>query len=431
MPVGLEACVGITQSIMLNSIKWQRPRKKVILTHRRLIIILGVFALVIVNTAILGQGQDNVVYVTWHEPNEDAFSIEVPQGWTVEGGLYRNPANPLIDIRPYVRATSIDGNIIVTRWDYRFKILFYTKQLSGVECAEWYLSNYPEAGISEITITSRTPANNNSGMINYSCYKNNLPMSGAVAALTTSIGTSWYLEDLATYLAPVSLENLAKTVCSHMMQTSKWNPQWNSSNTQKLNEFNNALKWRANGATLLKQNKSDQALDAFNKAIEMDPSSAIAWRGKGIALAILLRYDEAINAYNNAIELEPNDAPTWASKGTALLMLGRLNDALESLNQSLVLDNGKNNSIAWNFKGEALLQLGNFDEAAKAYNESLELNPDDYFAWMGRNLALSSLQDSAGAMTDLNKSTRLNNNDSYFKKWDAFIGEGGGGDHLQ
>ena len=50
----------------------------------------------------------SVTFVTWREPNENAFSMDVPQGWAVSGGMRR--LSP-VDARPGVQIVSPDGAI--------------------------------------------------------------------------------------------------------------------------------------------------------------------------------------------------------------------------------------------------------------------------------------------------------------------------------
>jgi hypothetical protein len=51
-----------------------------------------------------------VVFGQWADPNEGAFTVNVPRDWRVSGGASRRAA---VDIRQVVRATSPDGNIEV------------------------------------------------------------------------------------------------------------------------------------------------------------------------------------------------------------------------------------------------------------------------------------------------------------------------------
>jgi|WetSurMetagenome_2_1015567.scaffolds.fasta_scaffold00586_1 tetratricopeptide (TPR) repeat protein len=88
-----------------------------------------------------------------------------------------------------------------------------------------------------------------------------------------------------------------------------------------------ALDWGNKGADLFGQGKYDEALQAFNKAIEINPQLAGAWTGKGYGLKALGRYDEAVQAFDKAIEINPQDADAWNDKGDTLKALGRTTEA--------------------------------------------------------------------------------------------------------
>ena len=46
----------------------------------------------------------------YYDPSEHSFSLEVPRGWSVEGGMYRFG---YFDVRATVDLRSPDGNIIL------------------------------------------------------------------------------------------------------------------------------------------------------------------------------------------------------------------------------------------------------------------------------------------------------------------------------
>ena len=54
-------------------------------------------------------------------------------------------------------------------------------------------------------------------------------------------------------------------------------------------------------------NKSDEAITAFDKAIEINPQNLTAWNGKGLVLYKSNKYDEAITAFDKAIEINPQN----------------------------------------------------------------------------------------------------------------------------
>jgi tetratricopeptide (TPR) repeat protein len=67
-----------------------------------------------------------------------------------------------------------------------------------------------------------------------------------------------------------------------------------------------AQDWTNKGVDLYNQGKYDEAIQAYNKAIEIDPLDEVAWSNKGNALDDLGKHDEAIEAYDKAIEINPN-----------------------------------------------------------------------------------------------------------------------------
>lgn len=61
--------------------------------------------------------QNPVTYETFVDPDQHAFTVEVPAGWKVEGGLVRPRA---IDARPWVKTSSPDGRITAFIGDAKF-----------------------------------------------------------------------------------------------------------------------------------------------------------------------------------------------------------------------------------------------------------------------------------------------------------------------
>ena len=55
-------------------------------------------------------------------------------------------------------------------------------------------------------------------------------------------------------------------------------------------------------------NESDEAIKAYDKAIEINPKYSEAWNNKGNALYNQTKFDEAIKAYNKAIEINLSNA---------------------------------------------------------------------------------------------------------------------------
>ena len=61
------------------------------------------------------------------------------------------------------------------------------------------------------------------------------------------------------------------------------------------------------GKKLLDAENYNDALSFFDQALSQDPTNPDLWNYKGIALRSLGRYDEALECYNKSLEIEPRD----------------------------------------------------------------------------------------------------------------------------
>ncbi len=59
--------------------------------------------------------------------------------------------------------------------------------------------------------------------------------------------------------------------------------------------------------TLLDNNKFEQALGFFEQALLMNQNDPELWNHKGVALRSMGRYDEALECFNKSLELDPRD----------------------------------------------------------------------------------------------------------------------------
>jgi Flp pilus assembly protein TadD len=80
----------------------------------------------------------------------------------------------------------------------------------------------------------------------------------------------------------------------------------------------------------------DRALQGDGSWGQASPSKA--WMNQGLALRRLGRYNEALEAYNRALELEPSYILAWNNRGVVLLDLGRYREAESAFQQALELD---------------------------------------------------------------------------------------------
>ena len=61
------------------------------------------------------------------------------------------------------------------------------------------------------------------------------------------------------------------------------------------------------GKNLLSDNKFEDALGFFEQALLLNQNDPELWNYKGVALRSMGRYDEALECFNKSLELDPRD----------------------------------------------------------------------------------------------------------------------------
>ena len=130
----------------------------------------------------------------------------------------------------------------------------------------------------------------------------------------------------------------------------------------------------------------EEAVKACDEVIKQDQNDSVAWNYKGLALEAQSKDDEAIQAYDKAIEINPQYAEAWFNKGC---VLPEENDSIKAYDKVIELD--PKNAEAWFNKGITHGNQGNDDEAIKCYDEVIRLVPKNVNAWLNKANALSSL----------------------------------------
>ena len=82
----------------------------------------------------------------------------------------------------------------------------------------------------------------------------------------------------------------------------------------------------------------NRAIEAFIKAIELNPHYAIAYNNRGIAYGEKGDYDRAIVDYTKAIELKPGFAEGYYNRGEAWLHLGEWDKAKLDLTVAMAME---------------------------------------------------------------------------------------------
>lgn len=204
---------------------------------------------------------DQVQWISFIDPNEQAFSTEVPRGWYIGGGIARRSA---IGATPYLRMLSPERQAYIVVGDPSISLFTTPLRSSSVRPA-WqgqvirnYMSSIPFArdyvmrrlpatcgnvrvlsqrNRSDLThgrwASANPGAHHSGGEVIFSCRRNGVEMHGSVIAETYIFprpanigGALWTVDLLAGYFAPPDKGAAVGAMMVHVIDAWRWNPEW-------------------------------------------------------------------------------------------------------------------------------------------------------------------------------------------------------------
>ena len=143
------------------------------------------------------------------------------------------------------------------------------------------------------------------------------------------------------------------------------------------------------GVALAALGKTAEAIEEYNKSIELNPDSSRTHNNLGSALAAEGRFDEAMVQIRKAVELNPDGGVEHINLGHLLDETGHQQEAIDELKKGIEL--APKNSDGHNMFGVILAQEGKLDEAIGQLQRAVELAPrsSDCHFNLGKTLSAS------------------------------------------
>jgi tetratricopeptide (TPR) repeat protein len=154
--------------------------------------------------------------------------------------------------------------------------------------------------------------------------------------------------------------------------------------------------------------RHQEAIDAYQQAIDLDPDYASPWNGLGSVYHDMSRHEEALDAYQKAIDLDPSFAASWNNLGNVYRTLGRHQEAIDACQQAIDLD--PDYASPWHGLGNVYADLGRHQEALDAYQQAIDLDPSFAYPWYGLGNVYRTLGRDQEALDAFRKATDLNPN---------------------
>ncbi|KKO18876.1 MAG: hypothetical protein DCC43_07415 [Candidatus Brocadia sp.] len=127
------------------------------------------------------------------------------------------------------------------------------------------------------------------------------------------------------------------------------------------------------GLESIKKGGFDEAIAAWQKVLELDPTMMSAYEKLGKAYYTQGRFDKAGEIYRKQLELKPDDPMIYYSLGVVYRMNEQFEDAVKMQKKALELN--PNLATAYNELGLTYGKQKKLDEAIAAHKTALELDP--------------------------------------------------------
>ena len=196
---------------------------------------------------------------------------------------------------------------------------------------------------------------------------------------------------------------------------------------KKLDEINRIYDhqdrdyWFNKGQSFLEIQNYSEAVDCFDKDLELNKKSYRAFMNKGISMCLMGSHYEAVECFNNALEIKYAEFLKNTDQAKNLKNVKKFESAVkyyDVANHSDVID-----SKFWKYRALALSGIGKYDEAEDCLDKILKNEPDNAEILYDKSKCELHLGRIKTCVTLLQKACRLDpsmkrilKNDSLFKR---------------
>ncbi|MGD0209444.1 MAG: tetratricopeptide repeat protein [Desulfomonilia bacterium] len=219
---------------------------------------------------------------------------------------------------------------------------------------------------------------------------------------------AWLIPDLVSEFRfkNLALSTLAiMVICILMILTWKQTGYWKNdftlfSHALQVNE-RNSVAYSNLGDYYISINKPGEAIEYYDKSVEINPYDPLVQNNFAIALLKEGRYEESIKYFKKAILSYPRDPQLYSGLGSAFAHQNRNTEAIEYFSKSLDID-PSNAEVHFDL-AYILSEERRFDEAIINFKKVLSINSSHVGALFGLSAAYSKKKDYNAAMTLLKK----------------------------
>lgn len=163
----------------------------------------------------------------------------------------------------------------------------------------------------------------------------------------------------------------------------------------------NVISYIGRGLVYASQDKQDNALTDYNKALELDQRSKEAYKGRSAVYRTKGDFDKAIDDAVKLVELDPSDAAAYCALHLAYLEIDDFENAFACVNEAIRLSPDQH--VFYASRGDMFIAKSDLYNALKDYDKAIKLNPNYPNTYYSRGLAYILQKEWAQAKADLTK----------------------------
>ena len=151
--------------------------------------------------------------------------------------------------------------------------------------------------------------------------------------------------------------------------------------------------------------RDDEALKAFELAIQWDPNCWLALHNRAVSRAQQGNLEGALADFNRCLQLNPGLAVAYRNRGELLAATGRTEEAAADYTSALV--QLPQDAELLGMRGEAYHRLGRYEEAMADLTQAIEIAPQDAAAFAQRGNVRAELGDYPRAIADFRQAIAI------------------------
>jgi len=179
-----------------------------------------------------------------------------------------------------------------------------------------------------------------------------------------------------------------------------------------------ARKYHDLGLQLSRENRIDDAIAAYTKSIEINPSAG-AYTGRSAEYIRKGAYDMAISDANQAIFLNYKYPLPYFNRGNAYFKKNDFDSALKNYSRAIALDPSQ--AEFYFNQGLAHARMGRDDKALESYERAVKINPRNASAYYNLACIYSEKNEAANSLSCLEKAVSGGFSDAARMKQEAAL----------